>query len=168
MSRERADHVRYIDRTRAYYEAEGYAKPYEWAHFENIPFTPFASVGKPLSRCRVGVVTTSEMARRDAEAGPDDPRRLVYALPTDIPVEELRSHKAAYDRHATTLDDVDSYLPLTHLHRFVGEGRIGAVAPRFQVIFSEYSQRKTLTVDAPEILRQMREDRVDVAVLTAV
>lgn len=168
MSRETASHVRYIDKTRAYYEAEGYATPYEWAHFDHVPFTPFASVGKPLSRCRVGVVTTSEMARRGAEAGPDDPRRLVYALPADVSVEELYSRKAAYDRYATTLDDVDSYLPLTHLHRFVAEGKIGAVAPRFQMIQSEYSQRKTLTVDAPEILKQMREDRVDVAVLTAV
>ena len=111
------------------------------------------------AQCRVGVVTTSEMARRDAEAGPDDPRRLVYSLPTDLPVDQLYSKKAAYDRYATSLDDVDSYLPLTHLHRFVAEGRIGAVAPRFQVIYSEYSQRKTLTVDAPEILEQMREDR---------
>ena len=161
-------HVRYIDKTRAYYQAEGYGTPYEWAHFEHTPFTPFASVGKPLSRCRVGVVTTGELARRDAEPGPEDPRRLVYSLPTDVPVEELQSRKAGYDRHATTLDDVDSYLPLTHLHRFVAEGRIGGVAPRFQTIHFEYSQRKTLTVDAPEILKQMREDRVDVAVLTAI
>lgn len=168
MSRETLNHVRYIDRTRAYYEAEGYGKPYEWAHFGHIPFTPFASVGKPLSECRVGVVTTSEMARRGVEVEPDDPRRLVYALPTDIPVGELCSRKAAYDRYATTLDDVDSYLPLTHLQRFIAEGKIGAVAPRFQVIYSEYSQRKTLTVDAPEILKQMREDLVDVAALTAV
>jgi len=168
MSSETASHVRYIDRTRAYYEAEGYGKPYGWAHFDHIPFTPFASVGKPISQCRVGLVTTSEMARRGAEAEPDDPRRLVYALPTDIPVADLYGRKAAYDRHATTLDDVDSYLPLTHLQHFVAEGRIGAVAPRFQMIYSEYSQRKTLTVDAPEILKQMQEDRVDVAVLTAV
>jgi hypothetical protein len=168
MSGETASHVRYIDKTRAYYQAEGYDRPYEWAHFDEIPFTPFASIGKPLSRCRVGVVTTSEMARRDAEAGPDDPKRLVYALPTDLPVDELYSKKAAYDRYATSLDDVDSYLPLTHLDAFAAEGRIGAVAPRFQVIYSEYSQRKTLTVDAPEILTQMREDRVDVAVVTAV
>jgi hypothetical protein len=168
MSRETANHVRYIDKTRAYYEAEGYAKHYEWAHFDQIPFMPFSSVGKPLSECRVGVVTTSEMARRGVEVGPDDPRRLVYALPTDIPVEELYSPKAGYDRHATTLDDVDSYLPLTHLHRFVAEGTLGAVAPRFQMLQFEYSQRKTLTVDAPEILKQMREDRVDVAVLTAI
>ena len=168
MSRETANHVRYIDKTRAYYEAEGYAKHYEWAHFDQIPLTLFAAVRKPLSECRVGVVTTGEMARRGTGVGPDDLRRLVYALPTDIPVEELCSRKAAYDRYATTLDDVDSYLPLTHLHRFVGEGRIGAVAPRFQMIQSEYSQRKTLTVDAPEILKQMRQDRVDVAVLTAI
>ncbi len=168
MSRETGSHVRYIDRTRAYYEAEGYAKPYGWAHFDHIPFTPFASIGKPLSQCRVGLVTTSEMARRDVEAEPDDLRRLVYSLPTSIPVEGLRSRKEAYDRYATTLDDVDSYLPLTHLHRFVAEGMIGAVAPRFQMIYSEYSHRKTLTIDAPEILKQMREDRVDVAVLTAV
>jgi D-proline reductase (dithiol) PrdB len=168
MSVETASHVRYIDKTRAYYQAEGYEKPYEWAHFADIPFTPFASIGRPLAQCRVGVVTTSEMARRDAAAEPDDPRRLVYALPTNLPVAELYSKKAAYDRYATTLDDVDSYLPLTHLHRFAAEGRIGAVAPRFQVIYSEYSQRKTLTVDAPEILKQMREDRVDVAILTAV
>ena len=74
------NHVRYIDKTRAYYQAEGYGTPYEWAHFDHTPFTPFASVGKPLSRCRVGVVTTAEMARRDAEPGPEDPRRLVYSL----------------------------------------------------------------------------------------
>jgi hypothetical protein len=162
------NHVRYIDKTRAYYQAEGYGTPYEWAHFDHTPFTPLASVGKPLSRCRVGMVTTGEITRLDAEAGPEDPRRLVYSLPTDVPVEELQSRKAGYDRYATTLDDVDSYLPLTHLHRFMAEGRIGGVAPRFQTIHFEYSQRKTLAVDAPEILKQMREDRVDVAVLTAI
>ena len=32
----------------------------------------------------------------------------------------------------------------------------------------EDSQQKTMTVDATEILRQMREDRVDVAVFTAI
>ena len=161
-------HVRYIDKTRAYYQAEGYGTPYEWAHFDHTPFTPFASIGKPLSRCRVGVVTTAEIARRDAEPAAEDPRRLVYSLPTDVAVEELQSRKAGYDRYATTLDDVDSYLPLTHLHRFVAEGQIGSVAPRFQTIHFEYSQRKTLAVDAPEILKQMRGGRVDVAVLTAI
>jgi hypothetical protein len=160
-------HVRYIDKTREYYRAEGYAAPYRWAHFDDIPFAPLA---KPLADCRVGLVTTSEMAIA-GEPAPDDDAdagRDVYALPTDIAVDRLFSRKESYDRYATTLSDVDAYLPLTHLRALVAEGRIRALAPRFQVIYSQYSQKKTLTVDAPEILRQMREDRVDVAVLTAV
>jgi hypothetical protein len=159
------DHVRYIDKTRDYYRGEGYGEPYRWAHFAEVPFAP---LDKPLGACRVGLVTSGELAVRDAPPMADDPRRLVYALPTDLPVERLVSRKAAYDRYATTLDDVDAFLPLTHLHRFAAEGRIGGLAPRFQVVHSEYSQRKTLTIDAPEILRQCREDGVDVAVLTAI
>jgi hypothetical protein len=160
-------HVRYIDKTREYYKAEGYDRPYHWAHFEDIPFTPLA---RPLAECRVGLVTTSEMAVRDAPlpVPDDDPLRDPYWLPTDTPVDRLYSRKTAYDRHATTLDDVEAYLPLTRLRELAAEGRIGALAPRFAMAFSQYSQRKTLTVDAPRILGWLREDRVDVAVLTAV
>jgi hypothetical protein len=162
-------HVRYIDRTRAYYQGEGYAEPYQWAHFDDVPFTP---LDRPLARCRIGVVTTSEMVVRGREADladvERDPTRPTYALPMDTPVRDLVSRKASYDRFATTLEDVDAYLPLTHLHRLVAEGRLGGLAPRFQVVQSQYSQRRTLTVDAPRILAQMREDRVDAAVLTAV
>jgi hypothetical protein len=161
-------HVRYIDKTREYYRAEGYERAYEWAHFPTIPFTPFAALGTPLSDCRVGLVTSGDVIRKDVPPPPDDPQRLVYALPTGIPAEQLQSRKAAYDRYATTLDDVDSFLPITHLRRFAAEGVIGGVAARFQVIASEYSQRKTLTIDAPEVLRQMREDKVDLALLAAV
>jgi hypothetical protein len=160
-------HVRYIDKTREYYKGEGYDAPYRWAHFDDIPFTRLA---KPLSRCRVGVVTTGEMAVRDAPlpVADNDPRRDPYWLPADTPADRLYSRKTAYDRYATTLDDINAYLPLTRLRELADERRIGSVAPRFQTAFSQYSQRKTLEVDAPTILDWLREDRVDVAVLTAV
>ena len=45
-------HVSYIDKTREYYKAEGYDRAYEWAHFETIPFTPFAELGKPRAMPR--------------------------------------------------------------------------------------------------------------------
>jgi hypothetical protein len=160
-------HVRYIDKTREYYKDEGYATPYGWARFDDIPFAPLT---RPLAECRVAVITTSEMAIRDAPppVADDDPMRDPYALPTDTAIARLYSRKAAYDRFATTLDDVDSYLPLTRLRELADAGRIGSLAPRFHMAFSQYSQRKTLTVDAPTILDRLREDRVDVAVLTAV
>ena len=162
-------YVRYIEKTREYYLGEGYSVPYRWAHFDDVPFTPLA---RPLAECRAGLVTTSEMVIRGHEADlahiEDDPTRPTYSLPMATPVAELYSRKASYDKHATTLDDVDAYLPLTHLRQLVAERRIGGLAPRFQVVHSQYSQRKTLAVDAPRILAQLREDRVDVAVLTAV
>ena len=157
-------HVRYIDKTREYYANEGYTKPYRWAHFDTIPFTP---LGKPLAQSRVGLVTTSEMGLRD-EPPPTSLARDVYSMPTDLPVERLVSRKAAYDRYATTLEDVDAHLPLTHLDDAVEAGRIGSLASQFHVVYSEYSQRKTMEVDAPEILSRLRQDRVDVAVLVAV
>ena len=161
------DHVRYIDKTREYYAAEGYAAPYRWAHFEDVPFT---ALPRPLAECRVGLVTTSEMVVRGepAEWGDDDAARDVYALSTAIPSERLYTKKEAYDRFETTLEDTEAYLPIARLLAWARDGRIGGLAPRFQVLYSQYSQRKTMAVDAPEILRQMREDRVDAAVLTAV
>ncbi len=162
-------HVRYIDKTREYYQSEGYASPYRWAHFGDVPFTRLA---RPLSGCRVGLVTTSELVIRGREAELDDvendPTRPGYSLPMDTPAKELRSRKASYDKYATTLDDIDAYLPLTHLRLFVEEQRIGGLAPRFQVVHSQYSQRRTLTVDAPRVLAELHEDRADVAVLMAV
>jgi hypothetical protein len=45
---------------------------------------------------------------------------------------------------------------------------VGSLAPRFHVVYSEYSQRKTVEVDAAEILRRCREDGADAALLVAV
>ena len=57
------NHVRYIDKTREYYRSEGYERAYTWAHFETIPFTPFRALAKPLSQCRVGLVSSGEIGR---------------------------------------------------------------------------------------------------------
>jgi hypothetical protein len=158
-------HVRYIDKTREYYRSLGYETPYRWAHFEEIPF---AQINRPLAECRVAVVTTSEVVVRDEPGGPDDLAREVYSLPADLPVERLASRKDSYDRYATTLDDVDAFLPLTRLRELAAEGRVGGLASRFHVVYSNYSQRKTLEVDAPEILRRCREDGADAVLLFAV
>jgi len=87
------DYVRYIDRTREYYLAEGYKTPYKWAHFEDIPF---ARLEKPLDKCRIGLVTTSDIAVRteSGERESHDAAALVgnvYSIAIDIPVERLYS-----------------------------------------------------------------------------
>ena len=162
-------HVRYIDRTRDYYLGQGYDKPYEWAHHVDAPFT---ALTKPLSECKVAIVSTSDIAI----AGPDGQRDRshefsvgnVYSLPSDTPVEKLYSRQEHYDQHATTLDDVNPYYPVARLQELVERGRIGSLAPRFHGVYTGYSKRKTAEVDAPEVVRRCIEDEVDVAVMTPV
>ena len=161
--------VRYIDRTRDYYLGQGYDKPYEWAHHTDAPFTPLT---KPLSECRVAIVSTSDIAIRAADGTRDRDHEFavgnVYSLPADTPVDLLYSRQEHYDQHATTLDDVNAYYPVTRLQELVERGRIASLAPRFHGVYTGYSQRKTSEADAPEVLRRCREDGVDVAVMTPV
>jgi Glycine/sarcosine/betaine reductase selenoprotein B (GRDB) len=164
------DYVRYIDRTREYYLSEGYEKPYEWAHFDVIPFAPLK---KPLSQCRVGLVTTSDIATlsEKGEREEFDKEALVgnvYSIPWDIPIGRLYSRSEHYDRVATNLDDVNSYCPITRLQECVAKGRIGGVAPRFHGVYTAYSKRKTMEMDAPEVLRRCVADGVDVVLLTPI
>lgn len=162
-------HVKYIDRTRDYYLSLGYEKPYRWAHFDNTPFTPLK---KPLSESRVTLVSTSEIAVRswDDQRTPLEKGEAanVYAVAADTPVAELYSQTYDFDKHATSLDDVNTYFPITRLHEAAAARRIGSVAPTLYGVYNAYSQRKTRETDAPEVLRRCRNEEVDLAILTPV
>ena len=162
-------HVRYIDKTREYYLGQGYEKPYEWAHFEEVPF---AKLSKPLSEARISLVSTSDITVRGENDEDNHAEQLfvgnVYSIAADTPLDRLYSRQEHYDKYATNLDDVDSYFPITRLHEAAAEGLIGSVAPRLHGVFTAYSHRRTLTVDGPEVLRRCREDGVDAVVLTPV
>jgi len=165
-----AGYVRYIDKTRDYYLSRGYDKPYQWAHFEDVPFT---ELRKPLAESRVVLVTTSEIAVRDMELDRDEKASSSmggnYSLPSDLPIDRYYSSKPeGYDRHATTLEDVSAFFPVARLREAVSSGRIGSVTKRFHNVCTAYSQRRTREQDAPEVLKRCREDGADVAVLTPV
>jgi hypothetical protein len=164
------DHVRYIDRTREYYLSQGYDKPYEWAHFDEVPFV---ALPRPLSECRAALVSTSDVGVRSLDgSGRDKSGELLvgnaYCIPTDTPPERLFSRQEHYDTHATHLDDVNSYFPVTRLQEKVAAGRLAGLAPRCHGVYTAYSQRRTMEIDAPAVLDRCREDEVDVAILTPV
>ena len=156
--------VSYIDRSREYYAAQGYAQPYTWAHHHSVPFTPLR---KPLSECRVGVVTT---ASRKETQGSQEARRLmreVYAAPADPAPTRLFTDDLFWDQEATHTDDINSFLPLNHLAGYAADGRIGSVSPRFYGVPTDYSQGRTLQRTAPQILEWCREDDVDAVLISA-
>ena len=154
--------VSYIDRTREFYAAQGYERPYRWARFDDVPFAPLP---KPLAECRVAVVTTASPPGARSDPGSLRAGKEVWSAPVDPLPEELFTDHLAWDKQATHTDDVGSFLPIAALRAFAESGRIGSLAPRFHGVPTDYSQRRTLEVDAPEILRRCREDEVDVALL---
>lgn len=163
-------YVRYIDRTTEYYKKQGYEKPYAWARYDTVPFTPLK---KPLSECRIGLVTTSEIGVRYDEAREANPIveegfRDVYAIPADAPTEKLYSRTHSYDAHATHLDDVNAFFPIDRLREGVASGRIGGIPERLCGAYNNYSQRKVVEQEAPKVLQFCREDNVDAVVLVPV
>ena len=151
--------VPYMERTRAWYEAQGYTRAYHWAHFEKVPFQ---ATEKPLSNCRVAIVTTA--GQLEADGRPVLPKR-VYSHATAAPPEHFYTQDLAWDREATHLDDRSSFLPIAQLEEQAAAGRIASLAPRFHGVPTEYSQRRTLEIDAPDVLTRLREDETDVALL---
>lgn len=162
-----SSYIRYIDKSRDYYLEQGYDTPYKWAHFDEVPFTPLK---KPLSECCITIVSTSDVAMKSEQSESDEHTLIgnVYEIPSSVTASDLFSHQEHYDRHATNIDDVNSYFPITRLHESVASGRVGTVAPFLYGVYTAYSQRKTMEVDAPEVLKRCRENGVDVAVLTPI
>ena len=152
--------IGYMARTRRYYEAQGFEKPYTWAHFDEIPFTPLP---KPVSESRLVLITT--MALYDREAS--DVRHVESGSTQETPAR-LFGDDLSWDRTATHLEDRESYFPIDAMHELVRQGRVGALAERFHCAPTEYSQRRTRQADAPEILKRCRQDGADIALLVPI
>ena len=162
-------YVRYIDKTREYYRSQGYEKPYQWAHFDNVAFQPLS---KSLGDSRVALVSTGEVEVKGVDLSEDENQMGnvggVYSIASTTPASNLFSASHSYDKHATTLEDVNAFFPTARLHEAVEDGRIGSLTKRFIGVYNAYSQRRTLERDAPEVLKRLREDGADVAVMVPV
>ena len=159
--------VSYIDRTREYYAAQGYAKAYAWARYDDVPF---ARLERPLSECRVGLVTTAGKPQAKVKIdllGLGLGVRELYAEPTNPPPTCLFTADLGWQKDATHTEDIDSYFPLNRLSEFRNDGRIRSVSPRFYGVPTDYSQSRTLERYAPQVFQWCREDRVDAVLLSA-
>src|SRR5579871_4285004 len=135
--------IGYMERTRLYYRALGYHNDYTWAHFADVPFTPLA---QPLAEMRIGLVTTAGPPGgypRDAKG-----LRHVWSGMIDPPPSKLATD-VAWDRETTHVDDRASFLPIEVA------SELAHLTKRFQGVPTEYSQRKTMDEDAPEVLRRL-------------
>ena len=153
----------YIDKSREFYAAQQYERPYRWARNDESPFTPLV---KPLSESRIGLVTTAMNLDLPDDFDTEElPIESTYAAPIDPTPERLFTQNRSWDKEATHTSDLDSFFPVHRLQEAVEAGRVGSISPRFYGVPTEYSQRRTNDADAPKLLELMREDGVDVAML---
>ncbi len=154
--------VSYIDKSREYYAAQGYTKPYAWASHDEAPFTPLT---KPLAESKVGIVTTAYFL----------PDGFVYRVPGDLPrvpatarrdqIGSLNTQYLSWAKDETHTDDPNSFLGLDRFDELASEGRIGSVSERIYCLPTQFSQGQTQRRDAPQVEEWLREDDVDVVVM---
>jgi hypothetical protein len=147
--------VRYIERTRHYYRALGYAQDYVWARQDEVPF---ARLCRPLAVSRVALVTT---------ASPPDHTgvKQVWSRAASPPPPSLFTANLAWDKESTHTDDRASFMPIEAASELAAEGLFAGLAPRIHGVPTEYSQRKTTEEDAPQVLERLRADGADAAIL---
>ena len=147
--------VPYMERTRRYYRALGYASDYSRATFDHVPFTPPA---QPLSKLRVALITTASPADFDGV-------KRVWSGAVSPPPEKLFTDNVAWDKESTHTNDRASFLPIEAASELAAEGLFAALTARFHGVPTQYSQRKTKAEDAPEILARVQDDGAEAAIL---
>lgn len=157
--------VPYMQRTRDWYLGLGFDNPYVWAHYRDVPFTPLD--GSVTSK-RLALITTAAPYQPDkGPQGPGAPynaaAKFYQVYSGDVERDhDLRISHVAIDRDHTSMADARVWFPLAALRAARGE-LFGELAPRFHGLPTNRSQRHTIEIDAPEILRRCQEDGAEAA-----
>lgn len=143
---------------------------YRWRQVRPVPR---AALRKPLSECRVALVTTAGLTPRGAlpfdlgRLGGDASFRVIPA-DTDLSTLELQHRSQAFDRRAATADPNVAF-PLDRLRALAAAGETGEVAPRHLTFMGSITAPARLRKEhAPAAAELLVADAVDVALLAPV
>ncbi len=139
---------------------------------ESLPWTPLS---KPLSQCRVALLTSAAVYVKGAEPPFDTEREKREGMWGDpsyrtIPRSLAQDQVGACHLHINNDDllrDVNIVLPVHRLLEMEAAGEIGSLAPTsysfmgFQLDTTEWQQRY-----GPEVARRLKDEEVDAVLLT--
>ena len=128
---------------------------------------PFVRPRKPLSESRVAIVTTAGLhVRGDRLFFSGD--QTYRVIPSDVPNSRIvQSHSSiGFDRTAF-MRDVNISYPIDRLRELAARGEIGSVAANgYSFMGAARSPRVMERETGPEVARRLRDDGVDVVLLT--
>ena len=143
---------------------------YRWRRIDPIPWV---TLDKPLSECRLGLVSTAGLVLPGQEPfdksvkGGDYSMRMI---PGDSAVSDLvDTHRSRSYDHAGLQRDANLAFPLDRARELVAAGRIGSLAGEHVSLMGSITAPGGFMRDtAPEAAARLRADDVDVALLVPV
>lgn len=128
---------------------------------------PFVRPAKPLTACRVAIVTTAGLHRRgDRPFGPGE--QTYRVIPADTPSADIiQSHTSLGFDRVPIMQDINITYPIDRLRDLVAQGEVGGLAPNGYSFMG--AQRELTRIEGetgPEVARRLREDGTDVAFMT--
>lgn len=147
-----------------------FLKAYRWRRIDPVPE---ARLAKPLSQCRVALITSGGLVPPGVEPFDQDFRGGDFShrvIPDSVDVQSLEEHHRSdsFD-HSGIESDKNLALPLEPLHDLVAEGFVGSSAPRhLSLMGSITAPGRLLKHTAPKITDILLSDEVDVALMVPV
>jgi D-proline reductase (dithiol) PrdB len=156
--------IEYVTRLNEFYRCQGFP-PYRWTINETAPL---AKLGKPLNRCRVAILTSGGVSRKDAPGFNPQARN---DLRLDAIARDTAPHLFAinddYYSHADADRDINCIFPIERLREMATAGVIGEVAPHHYSGFMGriYIRSAVMNEAAPALVLKLCNESVDALVL---
>jgi D-proline reductase (dithiol) PrdB len=129
--------------------------------------TPFVRLTKPLSACRIAIVTTAGLHRRgDPAFGPGE--QTYRVIPADTPAADIiQSHTSIGFDRVPVMRDVNISYPIDRLRELVARDAVGSFAPNGYSFMG--AQRELTRIEnetGPEVARRLGDDGAEIVLLT--
>ena len=128
---------------------------------------PFVPLDKPLSACRLAIVTTAGLHRRgDRPFGPGDQTYRVIA--SDTPAADIiQSHTSIGFDRVPVMRDVNISFPIDRVRELITRGALGGLGPNgYSFMGAQRDCARIESETGPEAARRLRDEGVDVALIT--
>ena len=147
-----------------------FLRAYPWRRINPVPWTPLP---KPLSECRLAIVSSAGFVLRGQEPFDESVRGgdvTFRQVASDASVSDLVDHhrSESFD-HAGMAMDPNLAFPLDRARELVATGRIGSLAAHHLSFMGSITAPGRLVRDsAPAAVTTLVDDAVDIALLVPV
>ena len=155
--------VRYVDLLNEKYHRQGFP-PYRWTVHDDAPLTPLE---KPLSECRVSLLTSGGVSLCSMPSWNPDARNdfRLDTIEADRVSTDFQVHDSYYETESAK-QDINCIFPLERLRELAEDGTIESVGNHYSGFMGRiYKRTHVLEEAAPELARMLIADQIDLFLL---